>query len=40
MIVFINPGHAPNWNPDQGTVNTKTVARERQPGVYGEFLQY
>lgn len=29
MRVFINPGHAPNGNPDQGAVNPITGVRER-----------
>ena len=29
MRVFINPGHAPNGNPDTGAVNHITGARER-----------
>ena len=29
MIVFINPEHAPNGNPDTGAVNPRTGARER-----------
>lgn len=28
MKVFINPGHAPNGNPDPGAVNTTTSLRE------------
>ena len=28
MKVFINPGHAPNGNPDPGAVNAKTGLRE------------
>lgn len=28
MKVFINPGHAPNGNPDPGAVNTTTGLRE------------
>ncbi len=28
MRVFINPGHAPNGNPDPGAVNPRTGARE------------
>lgn len=29
MRVFINPGHAPNGNPDPGAVNPRTGAIER-----------
>ena len=28
MRVFINPGHAPNGNPDPGAVNANTGLRE------------
>ena len=28
MVVFINPGHAPNGNPDPGAVNDTTGLRE------------
>lgn len=28
MLVFINPGHAPNGNPDSGAVNETTGLRE------------
>ena len=28
MKVFLNPGHAPNGNPDPGAVNEETGLRE------------
>jgi len=33
MKVFINPGHAPNGNPDPGAVNPKTGLREYDVAV-------